>query len=49
MGSYCQCAYSCGASTGCLFTVELPLKIVMSKEAGVSQVPIQHILTEVKG
>ena len=49
MGSYCQCAYSCGASTGCLFTVELPLKIVMSKEAGVSQVPIQHILTEVQG
>lgn len=44
MGKHCQCDYSCGMSTGCLFTVELPLKIVMSKEAGASQEPVQHIL-----
>ncbi len=44
MGNHCQCDYSCGMSTGCLFTVELPLKIVMSKEAGASQEPVQHIL-----
>lgn len=46
MGKHCQCDYSCGMSSGCLFTVELPLKIVMSKEAGASQKPVQHILAE---
>jgi len=44
MGDYCQCSYSCAGCSACLFTIDLPLKIVMSKNAQPLYESIQHIL-----
>ncbi len=45
MGHNCKCGFECGCNKGCLFTVELPLKVLYSKAAGLSNQPFQHILT----
>lgn len=45
MGNNCKCGFSCGCSKGCLFTVELPLKVLYSKTALPPYRPVQHILS----
>ena len=45
MGDNCKCAFSCGSSKGCLFMMELPLKVIYSKETIPSHEAIQHILS----
>ena len=46
MGECCQCSYICAGCNGCLFTIDLPLKIVMTKEVQQAHKPIQHILSK---
>ncbi len=45
MGNNCKCGFSCGCSKGCLFTVELPLKVICSKAALPPYQPVQHIMS----
>lgn len=45
MGECCHCSYTCAGCSGCLFTIDLPLKIVMSKAAQRMREPIRHILS----
>lgn len=45
MGDNCKCSFSCGSSTGCLFMMDLPLKILYTKDVKESHKPIQHILS----
>jgi len=44
MGNNCKCNFSCNLNTGCLFTIELPLKIIYTKDIPPLHQPIQHIL-----
>lgn len=44
MGHTCDCSFSCGRSKGCLFTVDLPLKVLYSKGASLSYQPVKHFL-----
>lgn len=46
MGEYCQCSYTCADCSGCLFTIDLPLKIVMAKGVQQTHKPIRHILSK---
>lgn len=45
MGSACKCGFSCSSGRGCLFLMDLPLKINYSKDTLSSHQPIQHILS----
>lgn len=45
MGDYCQCSYSCDECSGCLFLIDLPLKVIMSKTAQPLRGSVQHIMT----
>ena len=45
MGSVCRCGFSCNSSKGCLFIIDLPLKVTCSKDTLSSLQPIQHILS----
>lgn len=45
MGNNCKCAFSCGYSKGCLFTVDLPLKVLYSKKTLRPYQPVLHVLT----
>lgn len=45
MGDNCKCSFSCEDGRSCLFTVELPLKVLYSKENPRQYRPIQHILS----
>lgn len=44
MGDNCICNFSCGSSKGCLFIMELPLKVIYSKEVIPAHKAIQHII-----
>lgn len=45
MGDYCKCSHSCAHCKGCLFTIDLPIKVVMSKSGqAMHQEVIHHIL-----
>lgn len=44
MGDCCQCSYSCASKEGCLFVVDLPLRVEMSKGAVTQHEVIKHIL-----
>lgn len=43
MGDCCKCSYSCEAKEGCLFVVDLPLTVAMSKGAVTLHEAIKHI------
>lgn len=44
LGNNCKCGFSCDSGTGCLFIMDLPLKVIYSKEAQPLYEPIQHFL-----
>lgn len=44
MGDCCKCSFLCADCKGCLFTIDLPIKIVMSKLEKTRQEVINHIL-----
>ncbi len=44
MGDNCKCDFSCGSSKGCLFIMELPLKVVYSREATATHKAVWHIV-----
>lgn len=46
MGNNCKCNFSCGFSEGCLFIIELPLKVKYSKKTQSLREPIQHLFKE---
>lgn len=45
MGNNCECDFSCGGNKGCLFAIELPLKVVYSKGEMPTYQPVRHILS----
>lgn len=44
MGDFCKCSFLCANCKGCLFTIDLPIKIVMSKSGQTRHEAIDHIL-----
>ena len=44
MGNNCKCDFSCSSSKGCLFIMELPLKVKYTKETQPLREPIQHLI-----
>lgn len=46
MGNNSNCGFSCGKNKGCLFIIELPLKVVYSKGKTQTYQPVRHILSQ---
>lgn len=44
MGDCCQCSFSCAECSGCLFTIDLPLRVIMTKITQTTRNSIQHII-----